>query len=208
MEFYEVIRARRTVRDFADRAVPDEVLLRIIDAGMRAPTNDHMRSWEFVVLTDRERIAAVLSKIPKKVSDKRLEYIFKMWRIADPCQKAMYTDGIPKQYAMLASSGCLVLPLFRQHSALLEPRSLSQLNGFASVWCCVENMLLAAAAEGLGAALRIPFDDEIPHIAKTVGFPSDYVMPCYLAFGYPSDEAPKIAQIEPEVESRIHRNQW
>lgn len=42
-DFYEVVNKRRTVRDFEDYPISDEVLTRIIDAGFKAPTNDHMR---------------------------------------------------------------------------------------------------------------------------------------------------------------------
>ena len=43
MDFYEVIDKRRTVRDFEDAPIDDTVLERIIGAGLKAPTNDHMR---------------------------------------------------------------------------------------------------------------------------------------------------------------------
>ena len=54
MDLYEAIYNRRVVRDFKDKVVPDEVLKRIIDAGMQAPTHDHLRNWEFVILKDKE----------------------------------------------------------------------------------------------------------------------------------------------------------
>ena len=43
MEFYDVVDARRTVRDFKDEPIDPEVIKRIIAAGMKAPTNDHLR---------------------------------------------------------------------------------------------------------------------------------------------------------------------
>ena len=50
MEFYQVLEKRRTVRDFSDRKVDDEVLKRILGAAFKAPTNDHLRQFEFVVV--------------------------------------------------------------------------------------------------------------------------------------------------------------
>lgn len=50
MELYEAIYSRRVTRDFKDQVVPDEVLKRIINAGLQAPTHDHLRNWEFVIL--------------------------------------------------------------------------------------------------------------------------------------------------------------
>lgn len=114
MEFYDAVDARRTVRDFKSRQVDLDTIKRILSAGLRAPSNDHMRSWEFVVLTDDEMIEKVLLKIPKKFSHEEIEGIIKSWRLDDECQREMYRDALPKQYEMLSKPGCLVLPLFRQ----------------------------------------------------------------------------------------------
>lgn len=43
MEFYEVIEKRRTIRDFENVVVPTETIEQIIEAGLKAPTKDHMR---------------------------------------------------------------------------------------------------------------------------------------------------------------------
>jgi len=208
MDFYDVILNRRTVRDFSQEEVADDVLRRVIAAGLCAPTNDHMRSWEFLVVRDREKIASLLRTIPKKFSQEQLEYIFTNWNINNTVQREMYADGIPKQYAMLIASGCLVIPLYKQSGDLMKPDSLSHLNAFASIWCCVENMLLAATFEGLGVALRIPFPEDSQNILAITGHPPEYVVPCMLAFGYPAADAPAIRQISPEVHTKIHYDQW
>ena len=50
MEFNEVIDKRRTSREWTDRDVDFEVIKRIIGAGMKAPSWDHYRNWQFIVL--------------------------------------------------------------------------------------------------------------------------------------------------------------
>ena len=50
MELYDAIYKRRIVRDFSDKIVPDNILEKIINAGLQAPTHDHLRNWEFVIL--------------------------------------------------------------------------------------------------------------------------------------------------------------
>ena len=50
MEFYEVLERRRTIRDFSDKIVTDEVLEKILSAAFKAPTNDHLRQFEFIVV--------------------------------------------------------------------------------------------------------------------------------------------------------------
>ena len=74
-------------------------------------------------------------------------------------------------------SGLLILPFFRQkQSPLLHPTEQSSLNYFASAWCALENMLLAATAEGLGTAFHIPVHDEAEKIKEIVGAPDG--LPC------------------------------
>lgn len=57
MELYEVLEKRRTYRDFSDREVSDGILKRIIGAAFNAPTNDHLRQLEFVVVRPGEHAA-------------------------------------------------------------------------------------------------------------------------------------------------------
>lgn len=68
MEFYEVLEKRRTYRDFSGREVSDEILKRIIGAAFKAPTNDHLRQFEFVVVRGRENIAEVIAPLAKNMA--------------------------------------------------------------------------------------------------------------------------------------------
>jgi nitroreductase len=56
METLEAIRARRNVRQFTDQPVPDADLDRILAAGRLAPSAKNWQPWDFVVITDRERL--------------------------------------------------------------------------------------------------------------------------------------------------------
>ena len=57
METWDALRARRNVRQFSDRPVPDEVLDRMLDAGRRAPSANNWQPWDFVVVSDRNQLA-------------------------------------------------------------------------------------------------------------------------------------------------------
>lgn len=59
MKFYEAVNRRRSIRQFEDREIPGEVLERILDAGLRAPSSNHQRRWELVMLTDKAVIRAL-----------------------------------------------------------------------------------------------------------------------------------------------------
>ena len=66
MDFYEVLEKRRTCRDFSDREVSDEILKKVIDAAFKAPTNDHLRQLEFIVVRGRESITKVIAPLAKR----------------------------------------------------------------------------------------------------------------------------------------------
>jgi nitroreductase len=208
MEFYDVVKARRTIRDFSEKKVDKKTIERILSAGLMAPTNDHLRNWEFVVITEEEVIGKIIKPIPKTVSEKRVDFIINSWKVDAPLQKETYKDAIPKQYKMLIESKCLILPFFKQKAPLLSPKNLSALNGLASIWCCIENILLAVTAEKMGCALRIPFDEEIENISEVLQHPRDYFMPCYLAIGYPLPKIKNPKQIKHKIKDKIHYNKW
>jgi nitroreductase len=56
METWDAIRARRNVREYADRAIVPEDLDRILEAGRRSPSSMNQQPWDFVVLVDRARL--------------------------------------------------------------------------------------------------------------------------------------------------------
>jgi nitroreductase len=113
MDLYSAISQRRTIRDFQDKEVPMEIIQKILNAGLKAPTNDHLRNWEFVVLTDKEEKARIISKIPKTYTKKAVEDFMDSYHMTDSCQRAMYMDGVPKQIynaIQLRSSHSPLLP--------------------------------------------------------------------------------------------------
>lgn len=65
MEFNEVLEKRRTYRDYTNREVSDEIVKQVISAAFKAPTNDHLRQLEFVVVRGRKNIAKVIDPLAK-----------------------------------------------------------------------------------------------------------------------------------------------
>lgn len=207
MDTYEAIRTRRTLRDFSDIPIPSETLRRILNAGLQAPTNDHLRRWEFVVVDDRLARARLL-RVTDMTDPAECDQMLDGFGMTDSIQRAMYHAAMPRQFSMLYRAGSLILPFFRQREPLLHPSSLSSLNEFASIWCCIENMLIAAAAEGIFGVTRIPMPEETEHIQKCLAHPPEYVMPCYIALGYPTKDAMFPLQKPISLDSRLHHNRW
>lgn len=208
MELYEVLEKRRTYRDFSDREVSDEILKRVISAAFKAPTNDHLRQFEFIVVRGGENIAKIIAPLVKNMEAFK-ELVFEVDDTDDKDKMAMFADALPKQQKMLMQSGLLILPFFRQkQSPLLKPVEQSSLNYFASAWCALENMLLAATDEGLGTVFHIPVSDEAEKIKEIVGAPEGYEFTCLLTIGYPAENAFLPKQKEINIEDRIHTNVW
>lgn len=208
MELYDVLEKRRTYRDFSDREVSDEILKRVIGAAFKAPTNDHLRQLEFVVVRGRENIAKVVAPLAKNMAAFK-KLVAEVDESDDKDKMAMFADALPKQQRMLMQSGLLIIPFFRQLTwPLLKPAEQSYLNYFASAWCALENMLLAATAEGLGTVFHIPVSDEAEKIKETVNAPEGYEFTCLLTMGYPAENAFLPKQKVINVADRIHINHW
>jgi nitroreductase len=56
VEAWDAIRSRRNVRAFEDEPIDEATLTRVLEAGRRAPSSRNQQAWDFVVVTDRERL--------------------------------------------------------------------------------------------------------------------------------------------------------
>lgn len=205
MEFYKVIDKRHTVREWKNEDVPQEVLKRIVTAGLKAPTHDHQRNWEFIVLHEQQK------------KEKALQFA-KAWSASQEENKAvsllgtaaqkMYAYAMPRQYTMLITAPYVIIPLFRAGMGLFRATAVNGLNSFASMWCVVENIFLAATAEGLAYSMRIPVGEEGRQVTSILGVPDGYMMPCYIGIGYPAENALAVEQVERDVNSVIHLEKW
>ena len=69
MEFNEVINKRKTSREFTDKEVDFDAIKRILEAGMKAPSWDHYRNWQFIVLHTKEEKEKAFS-YAKQIADR------------------------------------------------------------------------------------------------------------------------------------------
>ena len=204
MELYDAINNRRTVREFKNEVIPEEIIERIIGAALKAPTNDHMRDWHYIVVSDKSTVARLLDIIPKGISDEDMEALIKDWNLTDSLQQECYRNAVPKQYRMLFDASAIIIPLLKQKTDILHPDNISHLNGFASIWCSIENIFLAATAEGYGCNLRVPLGNEAEYARDVLGFPSDYFMPCFIGIGRPEKDIQPVRQKDIDIRERIH----
>ncbi len=209
MDFYQVLEKRRTIRDFSNKEVTDEVLVKVLSAAFKAPTNDHLRQFEFIVVRGQENITRLIAPVAENTKNIQQTGLEATASIMDKDEHAMFTDALPKQQRMLIQSNCLILPFFKQKDyPLCKPADQSSLNYFASAWAAVENILLAATAEGLACAFRIPIGNEPEYVKHLVNAPVGYEFTCFLAIGYAVENAHICKQKDIRVEERIHKNIW
>jgi len=205
MDLYEAVANRRSIRDFTDEPISEDTLKRIIEAAYNAPANDHFRDWHFIVVSDKEIMRKVLEGIPKNLSVKDVDA---MEGIYDPIQKESYRFAVPKQYRMLIDAAAIIIPLMKKKVDILNPRDLSDLNCYASVWCSIENLWLAATAEGYSCNLRIPRGNEEIIAKNVLGFPNEYLLPCFIGIGRPAKDAVRTKQIDVKIDEQIHWNKF
>ena len=201
MDFYEAATARSSVRDFTDEKIPEEIMKRIVEAAYMAPANDHFRDWHYIIVSDKEVMREVLEGVPKNLTVKDVD---NMTFISDPVQKESYQVAVPKQYSMLMDAAAVVIPLMKKKVDILHPGDLSDLNVYASIWCSIENFWLAATAEGYGCNVRIPRGNEEQIARKVLGFPEEYLIPCFIGIGRPAANAIRTKQLDVKLEEKIH----
>ena len=64
MNAWDAVRTKRAVREFADRPIEPAQLDRIVDAGRRAHSSKNLQRWGFVIVQDRDRLAALARSGP------------------------------------------------------------------------------------------------------------------------------------------------
>jgi len=204
MEFYEVVSKRRSVREFQPRPVEEEKLRRVLEAGLKAPSHNHLREWEFILLKDVERRKEVLELEPssRDFTDEMVNEWTKS--VTDKLEKEMHLKALPVQKRMLMSAPELLVVCFRMRKALKDCKTLFDLNNFASVWACIENILLAMAAEGLYGVTKIPY--ETASLKKALGIPEDYEVAAIIPIGYPQDYFAKQKMVSQQ--EKTHYDKW
>ncbi|MEV0978364.1 nicotinate-nucleotide--dimethylbenzimidazole phosphoribosyltransferase [Streptomyces sp. NPDC049915] len=180
----KVMRERRDIRNgFRSDPIPHEVLLRVLEAAHHAPSVGHSQPWDFVVIRSadtrramhelamrqREAYAKSLPKgRAKQFKELKIEAILdtpvNIVVTADPTRGGRHTLGRHTQ------------PQMAPYSAALA----------------VENLWLAARAEGLGVGWVSFFDER--EMVRALGLPEHLEVIAYLCVGY-VDEFPD----EPEL---------
>jgi nitroreductase len=182
MDLYEAIEKRRTIRIFKKPAT-EEQLRRIILAGTKAPSAGNRQSWEFIVIDD-PNIIDHLGEIKYRLNRK-------------------FSPGPGETEKEVEARASNQKKRF-QNSSVVAVCTSSEDSGTG--WLAVENMSLAAVAEGLGSNIISYWDKEKKEVEKILGLPEDYELVCVLKLGVPGAEAAP-PERRPDF-SWLHRNKF
>ncbi len=207
MEFYEAINKRRTVREFLDKDVDFETIKRILEAGNKAPTWNHNRNWSYIVLhTDEEKEFAFeyAKKMTAKFDADRYLNMPRPYPVT--LAQKMYGYAVPRQFTMLKDAPYVIIPVFKCKE--LNGEYVSKLNPFSTIWCVIENIFLAATAEGLGCSMRIPLNEEHDIVKAKLKVPPTFMIPVFIGIGYPDPNEAELEQSYPDLEKQLHYGKW
>jgi nitroreductase len=155
MELKEVIEKRRTIRDFQSRAVPESIIGYAIGNGFKAPTYNHRRDWDFIIIRGLEEKLKLIEieNLDQSINIKELERLF---RNEETIVTEIYLDVIPKQKKMILDAPSVVIVIFKPKTRVDKAKSIDDLNCLASVWACIENFPLSLAEHGVYGVTFIP----------------------------------------------------
>ncbi|GAA3916722.1 hypothetical protein GCM10022244_27680 [Streptomyces gulbargensis] len=179
-----VMRERRDIRNgFRSDPIPHEVLLRVLEAAHTAPSVGHSQPWDFVVIRSAET-RQTMHELAQR-------------------QREAYANSLPKarakQFKELKIEAILDTPVnivvtadpTRGGRHTLGRYTQPQMAPYSSA-LAVENLWLAARAEGLGVGWVSFFDER--EMVRALGLPEHLEVVAYLCVGY-VDEFPA----EPEL---------
>jgi 5,6-dimethylbenzimidazole synthase len=186
MNVYEAIHGRRDVRRFRPDPVPDEVLLRILEAAHHAGSVGFMQPWNFVVVRSPE--------VRRQV--------FEVFERENARAAENYSEDRRSLYDSLKLQGILDAPLnlavtcdrSRGGPHVLGRNTIVDTDLY-STCCAIQNLWLAARAEDVGIGWVSIFDPAA--VKGLLNIPEPVLLVGYLCVGYPVefDDRPLLAKV-------------
>ncbi|MDZ5602051.1 5,6-dimethylbenzimidazole synthase [Pseudomonas sp. RP23018S] len=198
---YRAIGERRDMRHFAGGEIAPELLHRLLSAAHQAPSVGLMQPWRFIRITQR----ALRSRIQALVEAERLRTAQALGERSDAFMQ-LKVEGIHE------CAEVLVAALMDQREAhIFGRRTLPEMD-LASLACAIQNLWLAARAEGLGMGWVSLFEPQA--LGDLLGLPASAKAVAVLCLGpvtqfYP---APMLVQEhwaqERPLADMLFENQW
>lgn len=171
---YKAIYTRRDVRDqFLSTPIPEETLNRLLDAAHHAPSVGFMQPWNFIVIrkqASREKIWKAFSKANDEAAEMFSGEQQSKYR-------SLKLEGIRKAPVNI----CITCDRSRGGKVILGRTHNSNMDVYSTV-CAIQNLWLAARAEGIGMGWVSIFEDA--DLKSLLDIPEDIEIVGYLCLGY------------------------
>ncbi len=171
---YKTIYSRRDTRgEFKSDAIPDDMLLRILDAAHHVPSSDFMQARDFIIVRDPEIKNQI--KAGFEIAHKEAAEMF-------PKEKQAQYESFKLEGIVEAPVGICVTCDRSRTGSMVIGRTANPEMGLYSAVCAVQNLSLAARAENLGVGwMSIIHHD---HLKVILGIPENIVPIAYLNIGF------------------------
>ena len=181
---FRPIGERRSIREYTGREVPEEVIRRIIGAGVQAPTGLAIQPWKFVVVRDK----ALMREVSEYCKAALLEK-----------SRGITDETVQRFLSLLSQEG---FNIFYNAPVLIAVLGAAS-DDMSAIDCtlCAENMMLAAWALGIGSCWvgAATLVEQNPGLRAALKVPDDHQVVAPLIFGYPAPLPPKPARREPRI---------
>lgn len=172
MDVFEAIHSQRAMRRLKTDPVPDELIWKILDAAIRAPSGSNQQPWKFIVIRDPET--------KKRIGELYLE-VWSSYRSGQPQQ----SEPDPTTARIYSSADHLANHMGEAPVLILVTSVSSSALGGASIFPAVQNLMLAARALGLGTALTTMHRGREAQVKELLGIPEEVETVALIPLGWP-----------------------
>jgi coenzyme F420-0:L-glutamate ligase / coenzyme F420-1:gamma-L-glutamate ligase len=184
----EALRQRRSIRKYTDEIVPVEAIRSILQTASYAPSAHNAQPWRFVVITGQDQKEAFADAMAQ-VWMAELE--------RDHIPKNIRWATVNVSVERFTAAPVLVLCCLSMDDMDTYPdaerQKIERDLAVQSLAAAVQNLLLAAYAEGLGACWFCAPIFCKPAVRKALGIPEDVEPQSLITLGYPA-EVPKMPE--------------
>ena len=179
--FYEDIRRRRTVREFSDRPVPQEIIEHCILAAGTAPNGANLQPWHFVAISDPE----VKRKIRQAAEEE--EHEFYSGRAPQAWLDALAHLGTDENKPFLETAPYLIVVFSQRYGILPEGKTIKHYYATESVGIATGMLITAVHNAGLVSLTHTP--SPMTFLNEMLGRPENERPFLILVVGYPAEDA-------------------
>lgn len=184
MGLFEVMYSCRAMRRLDTKPVPEELLVKLIDAANQAPSGSNMQNARWIVVRDpavKQRLADLNRKGVEAYIGPQAERPEGLPH-QSAAKRARMLDSVLWQMEHMHEIPALVIACM-EFGVKVDARSAGW--GAGSIWPGVQNLLLAARALGLGAAPTTLALGDLEAVRDVLGLPDTMAAFCLIPVGYP-----------------------